>query len=380
MNSYMKYSIMYLAITTIALIYAPQPIQGALMTSLHISSYQASIIVGTTLLPMAFAPIIYGYILENANAKTVLIFSLSIVIIIQIVQIFLTNYYVFVVFRFIQALFFPAIQTSLLAMLTRLEASEKDMGKNVGIYVTSTIAGGLIGRILSSVFTDIWNWEIAFLILGVLLIIGLILSFKLPSFKSQGPKIKPKEVLPFLADMRYMWILIGTFGMFFVFQGTLTLIPFVAEHGPSKVTQAQISLLYLGYVVGMIVSFYSSNIVRLFRGRAKAVMFGFVIMIISVAMMFNSNFYNLIAAMVLVCIGGFIIHSVLSSTINTLGSNKRAVVNGLYLTFYYTGGFIGSIIPTFIYESYSFGAVSILFFILLALNLISFAFRIKMYR
>jgi YNFM family putative membrane transporter len=75
------------------------------------------------------------------------------------------------------------------------------------------------------------------------------------------------------------------------------------------------------------------------------------------------------AGMFVFCTGLFMAHSLLSGFVNKLAEENKAIANGLYISFYYTGGTLGSILPGVIFERYGWQMflVSLLFMLCLAL-------------
>jgi YNFM family putative membrane transporter len=52
----------------------------------------------------------------------------------------------------------------------------------------------------------------------------------------------------------------------------------------------------------------------------------------------------------LMCAAFFLVHSLLAAFLNHHATNSRGVVNGLYLSFYYSGGALGGWLPGYIYR------------------------------
>jgi YNFM family putative membrane transporter len=50
--------------------------------------------------------------------------------------------------------------------------------------------------------------------------------------------------------------------------------------------------------------------------------------------------------------GMFMIHSVLSAHLNHVSDKRKGIVNGLYISFYYAGGALGSWFPAMIYSQF----------------------------
>ena len=54
----------------------------------------------------------------------------------------------------------------------------------------------------------------------------------------------------------------------------------------------------------------------------------------------------------MMCAAFFLIHSLLAAFLNHHATSSRGVVNGLYLSFYYSGGALGGWLPGYIYRDY----------------------------
>ena len=67
--------IIYCIIVVLSVMYATQPIQPLLAREFEISITKASQFTAVIMLFLAISPIIYGYILEKANVKKMLIYS-----------------------------------------------------------------------------------------------------------------------------------------------------------------------------------------------------------------------------------------------------------------------------------------------------------------
>ena len=57
----------------------------------------------------------------------------------------------------------------------------------------------------------------------------------------------------------------------------------------------------------------------------------------------------------------FTIHSIASGLANTIKEDKKALTSGMYLTFYYIGGSVGSIIPSIVYKNFGWNTTITLF-------------------
>ncbi|RDU60652.1 MFS transporter [Helicobacter marmotae] len=341
--------IVYIAIITLSSVYITQPLLPLLAWEFHTSIYNISAITSITLLPMAFAPLLYGYFLENYPSKAILTISLLLVGIFQLLLALCENFMLFLCLRFLQSLFFPAILTALLTILTRLQSQSLQL--NISIYIASTIAGGLLGRVGGASLSDIFSWQICFIALGVSLLLSALLAFIYinPTHTRLQP-ITFKQMLPFLSNKTSLIILSSVFVMFFSFQALLNTLPFHAKDIFPSISQNQIGALYWGYSIGIFTSLGASWLTQLLGGRYKCVFISLNLFALSLCIFLIDSLPWIYAGVFAMCIGSFLAHSVLSAINNALSAEHKAVLSGLYLSFYYMGGALGSYLSSFIYQ------------------------------
>lgn len=342
-------SIVYIAIVTLSSVYIPQPLLPLLAQEFHTSVQNASAIVAITLLPMAFAPLFYGYFLENHQPKIILSLSLCVAGVFQILLTYCENLHIFLALRFIQSLFFPAILTTLLTILTRIQSGSLQF--HISIYIASTIAGGLIGRMGGAYLTDCFSWQICFVILGISLLIGALCAgiWILSQTQNLTP-LKLSAMLPFLCNKTSLIILSSVFVIFFSFQAILNTLPFHAKMIFPDISQNHIGSLYLGYSVGIIVSLLAQHITKYFRGRERTIFISFFCFAFGVCVLLVDSIMCFHIGMFIICFGFFLAHSVLNALNNALSPHHKGVLSGLYLSFYYTGGAFGSYCASFIFQ------------------------------
>ena len=147
--------------------------------------------------------------------------------------------------------------------------------------------------------------------------------------------------------------------MFFAFQAILATLPFAFKYEGESKSDFEIGLLYTGYIMGIIVSFFASRIAELFNGRINAIIVGFLIFSFSIISMRSLEFVIIFLFMFLFCIGSFTIHSLSSALLNSLSNRQKGITNGLYLAFYYSGGVIGSYLPSFYYTMFGWKSLTL---------------------
>ena len=358
MKHYTLLVVLLSAIVTISSLYITQPMQPLFMEEFGISVTQVTLFTSVVLLSLAVAPIIYGYLLEKFDTRIILFSALGSIGILQCLLCFAQNYTFFLSIRILEALVIPAALTATLTTLTR--AGMQNMQKYVSIYVAATVFGGVLSRVGGGFITSISSWQFTFASLGIATLIVALLAYKLPhSSQMASAKITPKVVLELLQDKRYALLYMGAFLVLFCFQGALNFMPFEIKALNPNITPAQIGFLYLGYIIGIITALLVGRIKRALGGDLRAIVFGFLVFGIAPLIMLAQNFWWLFFAVFVICIGMFIVHSVLSAFVNSISSEKKGITNGLYLAFYYTGGTFGTTLPSYLYNHFGWGVLCV---------------------
>jgi len=252
--------------------------------------------------------------------------------------------------RALQGILIPAVLTSLMSYISFITPKDK-VQQAIGYYIGATILGGFIGRLFSGILSDFFGWRLFFVLLGI----ALIVMFGALSFLSEEVKVdfvKPKlsQVLDVLKNKTFFNIYAMMFFIFFVFQALLNFLPFQLKNLSSSMGYGKVGMMYAGYIIGFIISIRILWMIRLFGTETKTIAFGILIYFVGLQIFHINDYTVMFGGMFVFCAGFFIIHSVASGLISKLAHEKRAISNGLYLSFYYAGGTIGTFAPGVFYH------------------------------
>jgi YNFM family putative membrane transporter len=110
--------------------------------------------------------------------------------------------------------------------------------------------------------------------------------------------------------------------------------------------------MYFGYVMGILVSLNVRRMIGLFGSETNVALSGLFLYIVGICGFMVPDHRAMFLAMFVFCTGMFMAHSLLSGYVNTLARNKKGIANGIYISFYYLGGTIGSFAPGIVYEQF----------------------------
>ena len=91
-------SLFILLITTVlafSTLYTPQPILPLLAQEFSVSGSEISLLISLTLFPLGLMPIIYGYLIDNVSARTILLWFIGKLSMTELSLVFVTDFIFF---------------------------------------------------------------------------------------------------------------------------------------------------------------------------------------------------------------------------------------------------------------------------------------------
>lgn len=346
-------------------LYIPQPMLPLLAESFGVSASEAGLLMTVAMLPLAVAPVVYGYFLQAIPARSMLIVALALLGLDQLCFYFATEFWHLVGLRLLQGLLLPAIFTALMTYCASMAPATR-VRRAMGFYIGATILGGFSGRLAGGFFASAFDWRMAFVVMGLAQLLPLLLLTRVEADADINfARLDPKSISRVLARRQYRLMFIALAAVFFVFSGILNLVPFHLRDLDPGTTPLLISLLYLGYLVGAPVSFYSDRIGQWFSDDRYGLWLGLGLHAFGLVMLLFVAFHGLVLTMFCLAAGFFLIHALLSGLANHLAQEHRGVVNGLYVSVYYLSGALGSWLPGYLYEGMGWSGMIGVFCVLL---------------
>ena len=346
-------------------LYIPQPILPLLADRFGVSAGEAGLLMTVAMLPLAVAPVLYGYFLQAIPARLMLQVALSLLALNQVCFYFADEFWHLLTLRFLQGLLLPAIFTALMTYCASMVPAML-VRRAMGLYIGATILGGFIGRLAGGFFASSFDWRIAFVAMGVMQLLPLLLLTKVDSDADINfARLDPRSIVRVLGDRNYRFMFLALASIFFVYSGILNIVPFHLQDIDPQTTPFIISMLYLGYLVGVPISFFSESISRLLGDERKGLLLGLAIHASGLTMLLVVALQGLIFIMFFLAAGFFLIHALLSGLANHLAREHRGVVNGVYVSIYYFSGALGSWLPGYLYEGIGWHGMIVIFTLIL---------------
>ncbi len=352
--------VIYCTVVAFAILYEHQPLLPLLAQQWGRSLSDTALLTTVTMIPLALAPLFYGYVLERFSSRSMLVGGFTLLLITQAILSTAPGYAWFLVLRGIEGLLLPAIFTALMTYTSSLGGAQYAR-RNIGFYIAATIIGGYLGRTVTGLVTDLASWQAAFWMWSALALLAVVSLTRLDSDpRGQLIKISWSEVLSLVRKPVNREGLAAAFLLFFVSASMMNFLPFRIFEIEPEISTGQMAQVYTGYLVGAVISVFATRIVGWFGHERRTLLVAAGLYFTGVWLFTSDNLGLLYFAMFVLMGGMFSIHSVLSGYLNHLEPERKGMINGLYVSSYYSGGVLGSFLPGLVYQSAGWMTYSVL--------------------
>ncbi|MEQ3530059.1 MFS transporter [Pseudoalteromonas piscicida] len=337
------------SVTIFFVLYAPQPLLAEFAEQFNVSASDAGMLMSATMLPLAIAPICYGLLLAKSNPLRILKWTMLLLALSSLAFASMTSFSGLLFTRLIQGLLLPAALTAMTGYIGQ-QFSGSQLKRNMSLYIGSTIAGGYFGRTLAANFTVWFEWQ-SFYYLNALLLI--VLAFSIRASKNKPPIIHATRIRDYLAPLkqsRLVRLYSSVFCMFFCFAGLLNFLPFILKYDFNLTDPSKVGWVYTGYLVGALGSIVTPWLQSKFHSTWRFLAVMFLVYAATIALLPVASVFFFVVLFTLFCGCMFVIHSTAAPLANSISQAPATVTNGAYVSFYYSGGVLGSYLPGLIYE------------------------------
>ncbi|UOF89321.1 MFS transporter [Fodinisporobacter ferrooxydans] len=343
--------VIFLATTNVfILLYAPQPLLPLFSKEFHVSISMASLSISLTIIMLAIASLLLSPVLDRWGRKQVVLLSSALLIVPSVMLSFTHTFAWVLVWRTLYGLFIPGV-TAILVAYTSEEFPKEKRGRVVGTYVSATVMGGLLGRVIAGPIADAYSWQAVFAVIaGFSTLVCLFVWLFLPKSRHQT-KSDPKSFGTHMKNPALLGTFFIGFSQFFAFIAFFTYLPFYASK-ELNLNIVQISLLYITYLFGVFsapaAGFLSDRI-----GRRSTMAIGHIIGALGIFVTLIPSITCLVLGASLLTLGNFASQSATTAYVTDIAKHSRGAASSLYLVFFYTGGSLGAWIPGVIWRSYA---------------------------
>lgn len=346
---------------TFAILWSTQPLLPEIAEEFHISPAVSSLTLSSTTIALAISMLFVGSLSEVFGRKSVMTISLVASSILAILTAFSPNFHFLLFFRILQGIVLAGLPAIAMAYLGE-EIDPKSLGMAMGLYISGNSIGGMGGRIIVGALTDIFDWHIALIGIGVIsLLASLLFRFTLPNSSHFQPRaFEIRKLSKSLFNQFQEPGLLYLFGIGFLLMGSfVTLynyIGFQLVAPPYSLSQTLVGFIFIVYIVGTFSSTWM-GILADQHGRRKILLLSLIIILFGACITLNTNIWLKIIGIAIFTFGFFAGHSIASGWVGKISTHDKAQASSLYLFFYYVGSSIGGTAGGTFYKDFGWGGV-----------------------
>jgi YNFM family putative membrane transporter len=332
-------------------LYAPQPLLGLFASHFSVSPATAGSLMTATMLPLAIAPLVYGLFLAKRNPLTILKIAMFVLAISCVAFTLAPSFELLLLVRFIQGITLPAALTAMTSYIGVTYQADQ-LQRNMTLYIGSTIVGGYFGRMLAALFTDFLSWQSFYYVIAVGLILFAVVIPKSSKTATIHAAQSPLLYLKQLKDPLVLKLYGAVFCMFFCFAALLNYLPFILQDSFAITNTRDIGLVYSGYLLGALASIATPWLLRKSSTPWRLLTWVFVFYSLTMVLLMSQQLLLFVIAFTGFCGAMFVIHSSAAPLVNKISNAPASVTNGGYVSFYYSGGALGSLLPGLVYQQH----------------------------
>jgi len=334
-------------------IYATQPLLPRLRESFRASELLVSLTVSAVVLAVALVSPLIGLLSDRMGRERIIVAAMLGLSLTTGLAGTATTLLQLIAWRFLQGCFIPGIIAVTMAYITE-ESDPLLVGSTMATYVTGTVIGGFCGRFLAGLAATRWDWQAAFVLLSAITLAGALVTWWLLPRSTKFVRQRNVAVaLGFMLGHLRNPELLATYAVGFsilsCIVGAFTYVNFYLADKPFFLGPAALGSIFGVYLIGAIITPIAGPIIDRI-GHRKALMGALGMSAAGMSLTLIHSVPVIIAGLTLESSGVFVSQSASSSHAGTAAVQAKSSATGLYVSFYYLGGFAGSVLPGILWK------------------------------
>ncbi|WAE53888.1 MFS transporter [Stutzerimonas frequens] len=326
---------------TFALLYCIQPLLPLLAKHYAVSAASSSLTLSLTTLSLALCLLVSAALAESWGRKPVMAAALGLASLLGLACVLVESWQLLLFLRALLGLALSGLPALAMAYVSE-EFDPDSLPAAMALYIGGTALGGMLGRLLSGLLSDLGGWQLALGGIASLGLLALVLFvWLLPAsrhFKAQA--LSPRGLLanfrmhlgnPILRVLFLQgFLLMGGFVALFNYIG------FRLAGAPFGLSSTFIGLLFVVYLAGIFSAGWAGRLVPRFGAR-RVLRGGVALMLLGVGLCATPWLVSIVVGLGVFTLGFFAAHAVASGQVGAHARGARAQASALYLCAYYLG-------------------------------------------
>jgi YNFM family putative membrane transporter len=327
--------------------YVTQSILPVLAEEFGVGAARAGLTVSAVVLAIALFSSLYGPLSDALGRRRVMAGATALLAVATLACAFAPSFGALIALRAVQGALVPGM-TAVSVAYAGDRFGARDLPAVVGGVIAASVVGGLLGRVLAGAVAARAGWRAPFILFAALTAVAAAL---LARGLAPGGARRPgglgaawSGMLGHLRDARLVGAYLVGGSLFFGWTGIFTYLPFHLAAPPYALPTAAISSVYLVYAAGIV----SSPVAGRLSGRIAPrtlIMVGLALEAAGMVLTAARPLPLVVVGLVVLVLGTFTAQAVVPAFVNVTAETAKGGASALYLTCYYVGGTLGSVIP-----------------------------------
>ncbi len=339
---------------TFAMLYCVQPLLPLLAAHFRVSAASSSLALSLTTLSLALCLLVSGALAESWGRKPVMVAALGLAALLGIACALVEQWSSLLILRALLGLALSGLPALAMAYVGE-EFDPEALPAAMGLYIGGTALGGLLGRLLAGLLSDLggWPWALGGIAGLGLLVLGLFIWLLPPSRHFTAQPLSVRGLLGNFAlhlknpRLRVLFalgfLLMGGFVALFNYVG------FRLAGAPFNLSATVIGLLFTVYLLGILSAGWAGRLVPRFGAR-QVLNGGIGLMLLGVALCAAPWLSAAVVGLALFTLGFFAAHAVASGQVGIHAQGAKAQASALYLCAYYLGSSLVGYVGGYVWE------------------------------
>ncbi|PXW18732.1 MFS transporter [Pantoea sp. JKS000250] len=361
-------------LATFALLYCVQPILPVLSQHFGVSPATSSLSLSISTGLMALGLLVTGPLSDAIGRKSVMVTALMLAAICTLISATMTSWHGILIMRALMGLSLSGVAAVGMTYLSE-EMDARVVAFSMGLYISGNSIGGMSGRLLSGVLTDLLSWRIAVAVIGCFSLASALMFWKiLPASRHFRPiTLRPRNLLINFRlhwrDPGLPWLFAEGFLLMGAFVTLFNYIGYRLLDAPWHLSQAVVGLLSVVYLTGSWSSPKAGALTSRL-GRGPVMLGATAIMLLGLLVTAFDSLWLILPGMMLFTAGFFAAHAVASGWIGPRARRARGQASSLYLFSYYVGSSVAGTLGGLFWHNFGWSGITLFISVLLILALL----------
>jgi MFS transporter, YNFM family, putative membrane transport protein len=356
-------------------LYATQPLLPLLARTFDASTLEVSFTLTASTTAVALAAPLAGRLADRVGRKRVIVGAALGLALATLLAATSTSLRQLIAWRFIQGLFTPGVFAVTIAYIHEQWPPAR-AGRATAAYVSGTVVGGFLGRLVAGVVAADVNWRASFLFLALLnfaaaAAIGAWLPVEPPGALAPRERSRLGALLGHLKRPQMLSAFGVGFGVLFSLVAMFTYVTFRLAAPPFGLSTMALGTMFAVYLVGAVATPFVGRVIDR-HGHRFGLGLAVAVTVAGALVTLVPSLPPMLVGLAVCSTGVFIAQSATSSFVGAAADRDRGLAVGLYATFYYVGGSVGGSLPALFWDRWGWpGCVGLVVAVQLAVWFVS---------